>query len=99
MATTQINTRIEDSLKARGDAVLERYGKSASEAIRGLWLYMAEKGTLPDFLTDDTLKRKSKIRKLAAAGAGLTVRMAKERGLRPPSAEVSYNELRDLALF
>ena len=36
---TQMNTRIEQDLKQRGDAVLAEAGFSPSEAVRALWKF------------------------------------------------------------
>ena len=42
-STAQINVRIDRDLKGRGDAVLERLGSTPTEAIRALWVTLAEK--------------------------------------------------------
>ena len=39
---TQMNTRIDATLKEAGDAVLARLGYSPSAAVRGLWQYMVD---------------------------------------------------------
>ena len=39
---TQMNTRIEVSLKEAGDAVLARLGYSPSAAVRGLWRFVVD---------------------------------------------------------
>ena len=39
---TQMNTRIDTSLKEAGDAVLARLGCSPSAAVRGLWQFMVD---------------------------------------------------------
>lgn len=39
---TQMNTRIDASLKEAGDAVLARLGYSPSAAVRGLWQFVAD---------------------------------------------------------
>lgn len=35
----QMNTRIDESLKEMGDAVLARLGYTPSQAVRGLWMF------------------------------------------------------------
>ena len=44
----QMNTRIDEGLKERGDAALHRLGYSPSEAVRGLWRYAVERQDDPD---------------------------------------------------
>lgn len=39
---TQMNTRIDATLKEAGDAVLARLGYSPSAAVRGLWQFMVD---------------------------------------------------------
>lgn len=39
---TQMNTRIDASLKEAGDAVLARLGYSPSAAVRGLWKFVVD---------------------------------------------------------
>ena len=39
---TQMNTRIDASLKEAGDAVLARLGYSPSAAVRGLWQFLVD---------------------------------------------------------
>lgn len=39
---TQMNTRIDASLKEAGDAVLARLGYTPSQAVRGLWMFAVE---------------------------------------------------------
>ncbi|MCI8425000.1 MAG: type II toxin-antitoxin system RelB/DinJ family antitoxin [Adlercreutzia sp.] len=63
-----INARIKRSLKARGDAVLESYGVSPTQAIRGLWSEMARTRTVPDFVLAEARRGgdKDRRRKLTA---------------------------------
>ena len=96
MDAVQMNTRIDASLKSRGDATLARHGKSASDAVRGLWRYLAEEGTLPEFLKEEGPGTSAPSVALEE-GAGLVVRMAKQRGIAAPPADMPLDELRDLA--
>ena len=41
-ATAQMNIRIDESLKARGDEALARAGLSASQAVRAVWRFAAD---------------------------------------------------------
>ena len=47
MAMVQMNVRIDEQLKAGGDAVLAHEGVTASEAVRALWRYLAAWEALP----------------------------------------------------
>lgn len=49
MATAMLNVRMEKSLKAAGDRVLSKLGVSTTEAIRGLYRFMEETDTVPDY--------------------------------------------------
>ena len=97
MDAVQMNTRIDASLKSRGDATLARHGKSASDAVRGLWRYLAEEGTLPEFLKEEGNPSESAPSAALEEGAGLVVRMAKQRGITAPPADMTLDELRYLA--
>lgn len=52
MAMTQLNTRIDEHLKAAGDAVLAKEHRTSSELVREVWKYMALTGQLPPFAFD-----------------------------------------------
>ena len=41
-ATAQMNIRIDESLKARGDEALAHAGLSASQAVRAVWRFAAD---------------------------------------------------------
>ena len=47
MAMTQMNTRIDSSVKRAGDAVFASLGLSPSEVVRAAWEYAAEHGDAP----------------------------------------------------
>lgn len=54
MATAQMNVRIDESLKARGDVAFGKAGYSPSAVVRGMWLlaqrYEADAHSLGDIL-------------------------------------------------
>ena len=83
--STQMNVRMERAVKAQGDAVLERFGVTPSQAVRGLWEYCAAHGDVPEYMkeqrrnADDGQRRR--MRSLAEKGRGLAIRLAVERGL------------------
>ena len=49
-ATETLIKRLPEELKRHGGQVLERYGLSVSEAVRGLYEYLDREQGLPDFL-------------------------------------------------
>lgn len=69
-ATVQLNTRIDPTLKAGGDAVLTRNGLGPSDAIRALWAYLVEHQTLPGFMVVDKHET-PRAESLAEQGCGL----------------------------
>lgn len=54
MAAVQMNTRIDEDLKARGDEVFARYGLTTSQVVRAVWEYADEHGEPPDFMRPST---------------------------------------------
>ena len=79
MGAVQLNTRIDEELKARGDAVLADYGVSSTDAIRSLWSHLAETGTLPDFIAPEKPGHRPKPGS-AEEGAGIAIRVMREMG-------------------
>ena len=53
MGTATLNVRMPEELKAGGDAVLARKGKSVSDAVRDLYAYLEDNQDLPAFMKDD----------------------------------------------
>lgn len=57
-ATATLNVRLPEDLKKRGGKVLERNGLSVSDAVRGLYEYLQDNQSLPEFLVhsdDDSI--------------------------------------------
>lgn len=52
MATSQMNVRIDDALKAQGDAVFAELGLNPSEVVRAVWTYAAQHGDAPAVVTE-----------------------------------------------
>lgn len=50
MATVQMSIRIDEKLKAQGDAVFARYGFTPSQAVQAIWAYVASRQSVPEFL-------------------------------------------------
>jgi addiction module RelB/DinJ family antitoxin len=56
----QANYRIDSDLKGAGDAIIESYGMTPSQAVRALWGYIADTGGLPPFMIDAQIGSPSK---------------------------------------
>ena len=50
MATVQMNTRIEEDVKAAGDAVFGRIGYTPSRVVRAVWGYAARNEANPEYV-------------------------------------------------
>ena len=94
-ATVQLNTRIDPTLKARGDAVFARAGLTSSEVVRAVWEYAARTQTVPECV----LERRDRDREahLAAIrdGAGMLRRMAEEMGIHLSEKPIDAKALKD----
>ena len=95
----QLNVRIDDSLKQRGDRVFEEHGLSPSSVVRAVWQYAADNKAVPGFICDANsegqLRRREQKRLLADSGAGMATRLL---GLSPVDEDaLTYEELRELA--
>lgn len=88
MAST-LNIRIDSTLKERGDKVLKENGVSVTEAIRMLWETLANTRELPEFLQNQSSKKKVARKKLEAIEL---------LGSLPATtfSDMSDNELRDM---
>ena len=75
----QMNTRIAEDLKQRGDAVLSRLGYSPSAAVRGLWRFIV--------LNDDQPER---IKEVLDAG---TEGVASKKDVLPEDPMAAISEL------
>lgn len=90
---TQMNVRIDSTLKQQGDRVLQQQGFTPSQATRRLWEYVVEHNGIPDFMNDGVTdaREAEKEHKLALAreGAGLAMRLAyPDASTRPESPSV-----------
>lgn len=100
VATAQLNVRIDEDLKAAGDAVLERYGVPAVQVIRDVWHYMAEHQRIPELngrSTDGSSQVDTTIRTRIEEQAGMAFRLAREAGLRAELEAMTYEQLRESA--
>jgi len=95
----QLNVRIDDSIKKRGDRVFEENGLTPSSVVRAVWQYAADNKDIPDFIraydNEGLLRKREQRRHLAEAGAGMAT---KSLGLSPIAEDVlPYEELREIA--
>jgi len=100
VATAQLNVRIDEDLKAAGDAVLERYGVPAVQVIRDIWHYMAEHQRIPELngrSTSGGSQVDAAIQNRIEDQAGMAFRLAREAGLRAEFEEMTYEQLRESA--
>ena len=100
--TAQLNARLSSDLKERGDAVLASFGRSATDAIRSLWAYMAATRSLPSFMEPDTVANSQEhARELAASGMGMALTLAREAGVGTSAVaglrDMSFGQLRETA--
>lgn len=105
---TQMNTRIDATLKTRGDEALARAGYTPSQAIRTLWEFAAahalEPGEIRRILptacpSPEASEKRRKLREKVAAGPRIIERFCRERETTladSPIATMRYKELRDL---
>lgn len=71
---TQMNIRIDDGVKSRGDEVFARYGFTPSQAVRALWEHASKEGDVPRFMRssvdESAVAEAERQRKLALANEG-----------------------------
>ena len=102
MPYAQLNVRLDADLKRAGDMTLAQMGVTATDVIRSLWDYLAREHKLPEYAEKQDARSKEEPRTtLVAEGRGMAVRLAHEQGFSQtsalPDAQVSFEELRDLA--
>ena len=109
-ASTQMNTRIDRELKARGDAVFAQVGRTPSEAVRGLYEFAVAHEHEPQVVAevlggsgDEASRTAERERRLEALeeGEGLYGRACETLGVasRPEAQNLPYEELRERALL
>ena len=96
MEMTQLNIRIPVDLKADGDAVLTRFGKTPSDIIRALWTYMAQSQDLPPFAKPSSSNRAQIDARIAEAekASAMFSAFCRQRGYKNTIKEIPYNNLR-----
>ncbi len=77
---TQMNVRIDSTLKQQGDRILQQQGFTPSQATRRLWEYVVEHNGVPDFMSGDEADAREKERQrkieLAEKYAGYALKTA-----------------------
>ena len=83
MPTAQLNVRIDEDLKLRGDQVLAREGLSAAQTIKSLWTFLSERQKVPAELCGRPSSRRTDEADAlgTALEPGLAVRLAHEAGI------------------
>ena len=89
MAATQMNTRIDEELKRRGDEVIARHGLTPSQVVRAVWEHIGEIDDLPEFMRIPDAEaieaeRQRKV-KLVEEGAHIWENFFKDHGLAVPA--------------
>ena len=91
MAMTQMNTRIDEDVKRRGDAVFASMGLTPSDVVRAVWEFASERGDVPAIVAEALrvpcveeleLNRSFKLA-IAESSSGLVGRYRQECGAPP----------------
>ena len=110
--TAQMNFRIDEDLKRRGDAALAAAGYTGSGAVRALWAFAAKHEHDPEKVAhalrfdqdarfDDAAARRQRMHEAASRGAGICDAGRRKLGIGTPVDgyhELDIEELRELAL-
>lgn len=98
MPLKQMNARIDEDLKAQGDAVFARFGYSPSGVIRAVWSYAVEHQSVPPFLLDQKAVREARRKRgteLIEASYGSAVLLARQAGIDCIIPQGDYKAMRD----
>lgn len=112
MAQTQMNIRIDSSLRTRGNLALEGAGVTPSQAVRLLWSFAADHHDDPQAISDELARLKggssgdkvdAKLQKLESLkrAAHIVDDFMEQLGIEGPLVgdETTYADLRDDVLF
>ena len=94
-STVQLNTRIDPTLKERGDAVFAREGLTSSEVVRAVWEYAARTQTVPECVLERKDEEREARLKAIQEGFGLARRYAEEMGIHLSNEPIDFKALRD----
>lgn len=101
MGAVQMNVRIDEETKRRGDEVFARAGFTPSQVVRAVWEYADAKGDVPDFMRapDPDAFDAERRRRIALAeeGARLVDEFYREQGIcfQGKRETLDCNALRD----
>ena len=104
MPAVQMNVRIDEETKARGDEVFARWGLTPSQVVRAVWKYAEEKGEPPAFVRPalDAEHDAEVQRRLALVreGTGIWRKFFIDNGLPVPGPrEITPEDLREDEYF
>lgn len=77
MSQTQMNIRIDSSLRSRGNLALENAGVTPSQAVRLLWSFAADHCDDPQIISDELARLRS-----GSGGDEIDIKMQKLESLR-----------------
>lgn len=106
MPTSQMNVRIDNDIRIKGNAAFDSVGWSPSQAARELWSFAARNRRNPrkirelqQFLQDEETDQQRV--SLAEVGPKILEELRAELGIqsRPFSEQLSYDELGEMALL
>lgn len=103
MVMTQMNVRIDAALKHDVDDVLAEQGVSASDVVREIWSYIADRHELPSLETDQQERSRmawiERRRRVIDEGAGMIHRELMAAGVIGEHTDLvgerTYRQLRD----
>lgn len=104
MPAVQMNVRIDEETKARGDEVFARWGLTPSQVVRAVWEYAEEKGEPPAFMRParDAADDAEVQRRLALVeeGASIWRNFFIDNGLPVPAPrKITFEDLREDEYF
>ena len=105
MGYIQMNTRLDEQEKRKGDAVFASLGLTPSDVVRAVWGFAARCGEAPSIVGlslqgsgDPSICGTERRAQLAAEGAGIVRRFREAHGLpEAATAGLDYDELREAA--
>lgn len=106
MPTSQMNVRIDDDIRIKGNAAFDCVGWSPSQAARELWGFAARNRRNPRkirelqrFLQEEEIEQQKT--SLAEAGPHILEELRTELGINPNTFDerLSYDELREMTLL
>ena len=107
--STQMNVRMDEQLKRKGDAVFAAAGFSPTQVVRRVWEFAAEHGDNPALIREVLTAGLAHSREIVATNtareleeaASVCSRLREQLGLKPPDTleAPDYREMRERALY